>query len=200
MAELLSKIMEMETKDVIMTIAVIAGPIFAVQAQKFVEGFKEKRSRRMNIFRSLMSTRAEKLSREHVQALNMIDIEFYGRRIPILNIRYQTPKEKSVTEAWKDYKNHLNKGSSASSDGDQSQWVNKMNDLFTTLLYKMSQSLGYDYDKVQLENDCYRPEAHNTIENLQVAILSGFADVINKQKPLNIRIVDIVNEQQTPKT
>ncbi|WP_425609015.1 DUF6680 family protein [Vibrio mediterranei] len=36
----------METKDIIMTVAVVVGPILAVQAQKYIEGFKEKRERR----------------------------------------------------------------------------------------------------------------------------------------------------------
>ena len=89
--------LNMQTKDWITVIAVIAGPILAVQAQKFVESFREKKQRRSAIFKTLMSTRAERLHREHVQALNMIDIEFYGRRL--FGTRYQTSKEKSVTNA-----------------------------------------------------------------------------------------------------
>uniref|UniRef100_UPI002AA29EDF DUF6680 family protein n=2 Tax=Serratia TaxID=613 RepID=UPI002AA29EDF len=74
----MDNILGLQFKDAIMTGAVILGPIFAVQVQKYLEQFREKKQRRLNIFRSLMSTRAERLNREHVQALNMIDIEFYG--------------------------------------------------------------------------------------------------------------------------
>lgn len=113
----------METKDIIMTAAVIVGPILAVQAQKLVESFSDKRERRMRIFRTLMSTRAERLHREHVQSLNMIDIEFYGRVIPVLRIKYQTKKEQAVTHAWKIYNNHLHRQSEYES---VQQWRKKV--------------------------------------------------------------------------
>lgn len=48
-----------------------------------------------------MSTRSQRLHRDHVQALNMIDIEFYGRKIPLIKTRYQTSREQAVTHAWK---------------------------------------------------------------------------------------------------
>lgn len=98
----------MESKDIIMTMAIILGPILAIQAQKTIEVFQETRKRRMELFRTLMSTRAERLNRNHVQALNMIDIEFYGRLLPFIRTRYQTKKEQAVTHAWKSYNSHLN--------------------------------------------------------------------------------------------
>ncbi|MFQ1741704.1 DUF6680 family protein [Aeromonas veronii] len=98
----------MESKDVVMTIAVVIGPILAVQAQKFIEALQEKRTRRMSLFQTLMSTRAERLNRDHVKALNMIDIEFYGRMLPFIRTRYQTSHEQAVTHCWKSYNSHLN--------------------------------------------------------------------------------------------
>ena len=58
--------LNMDFKDWIMTASIIMGPILAVQAQRIVEIFREKRLRRMNIFKTLMSTRAERLHRDHV--------------------------------------------------------------------------------------------------------------------------------------
>ncbi len=52
----------MELKDWIMTAAVIAGPILAVQSQKIIESFLSKKQRRLNLFHTLMSTRATRLS------------------------------------------------------------------------------------------------------------------------------------------
>ncbi len=43
-------------------IAVIAGPILAVQIQKFLEGLKEKKARKVIVFKDLMSTRAAGLA------------------------------------------------------------------------------------------------------------------------------------------
>lgn len=86
----------MDTKDIIMTSAVILGPILAVQAQKVIEKFQETRKRRMALFKTLMSTRAERLNRDHVQALNMIDIDFYGRVLPFIKTKYQTKKSRQL--------------------------------------------------------------------------------------------------------
>jgi len=42
--------------------------VLAVQAQKWVEGFREKKARRLTIFRTLMATRAMVLNPNHVEA------------------------------------------------------------------------------------------------------------------------------------
>lgn len=178
----------MDTKDIIMTVAVIVGPILAVQAQKLVESFSDKRERRMRIFRTLMSTRAERVHREHVQSLNMIDIEFYGRVIPVLRMKYQTKKEQAVTHAWKMYNNHLNRQSEYES---LEQWHKKSDELFVELIYAMSQCLSYDYDKVQLERDCYRPKAHGDYEQSQLNILTGFEKVVSGERPLPMYVVNL---------
>ncbi|MFM5500088.1 MULTISPECIES: DUF6680 family protein [Aeromonas] len=184
---------EMPLKDIIMTVAVILGPILAVQAQKYIERIQDKRNRRMALFKTLMSTRAERLNRDHVQALNMIDIEFYGRLLPFIKTRYQTKTEQAVTHAWKIYNNHLNhKDDYESLD----QWIKKGDELFTNMLYAITQSLNYDYDKVQLQRDCYRPIAHGNIENTQLAILDGLDQLVNKGRPLPMYVVNLPTQDQ----
>ncbi|OQP99829.1 hypothetical protein BK412_25895 [Vibrio campbellii] len=182
----------MDTKDVIMTAAVIVGPILAVQAQKLVESFSEKRERRMRIFRTLMSTRAERVHREHVQSLNMIDIEFYGRVLPIIGTKYQTKKEQAVTHAWKMYNSHL----SRQSEYDTLEpWLKKNDELFVELIYAMSQCLSYDYDKVQLERDCYRPKAHGDYEQSQLNLLTGLEKVVSGERPIPMYVVNLTSVQ-----
>lgn len=185
--------LNMETRDWVTTAAVLVGPIFAVQAQKLVEALREKRNLRLQIFKALMSTRAERLSRNHVQALNMIDIEFYGRRI--FGIRIQSTREKSVTNSWKNYNQHLNEKSNYES---LDLWLKKGDELFTKLLYEMSQAIGYDYDEVQLRRDCYRPEAHFTIENTQLEVLSGLAEVLNGNRSLPMAVTHFPAMQNPP--
>jgi hypothetical protein len=46
----------------------LLGPVLAVQAQKWVEGFREKKARRLTIFRTLMTTRAMVLNPNYVEA------------------------------------------------------------------------------------------------------------------------------------
>lgn len=58
--------LNMVGKDWITIAAVVAGRILAVQAQKCVEALRERKQRRLKIFKTLMSTRAVRLDREHV--------------------------------------------------------------------------------------------------------------------------------------
>lgn len=184
----MSSIFGMENKDIIMTGAVIIGPILSVQIQKILEQFREKKQNRLHIFRTLMSTRSQRLHRDHVQALNMIDIEFYGRKIPLIKTRYQTNKEQAVTHAWKGYNDHLNKGKEYP---DINIWNSKSDDLFTELLYTLSQAMNYDFDKVQLQRDCYRPIAHGNLEATQANILKGLEDIFKGKTSLPMSITNI---------
>ncbi len=137
----------MEYKDIIMTIAVILGPIAAVQIQKWLEQNRNKIERKLRIFKTLMSTRATRVSIEHVQSLNMIDIEFIDKGY-----------EKVVT-AWRNYNDHLSNG-----DAKSAIWMERNDDLFIELLFEMGKSLGYKFDKVMLRRTAYSPIAHGDIE------------------------------------
>jgi hypothetical protein len=59
-----------------MVVAVLLGPILAIQAEKFLHSRRERRQRKLEVFRTLMANRAAGLSPAHVEALNRIDIEF----------------------------------------------------------------------------------------------------------------------------
>ncbi len=154
-----------------MIVAVIAGPILAVQAQKFIERLKENRNRKMSLFQTLMATRATRTSQAHVSALNMIDIEFYG--------------EKKITNSWKIYNDHLN---TKFSEDRLDAWADKGDELFTALLYSMSQYLGYDFDEVQLKRDCYKPVAHGDVELDQQKIREGLCAVLDGNKSIPMAV------------
>lgn len=184
------------TKDWITIAAIVIGPILAVQAQKILESLRYKKQKRLNLFHTLMATRATRTSNEHVSALNMIDIEFYGRRI--LGIKLQTPSEKSVTNAWKNYNDHLN----TQYHRDQFPvWADRGDQLFTTLLYKISQALNYDFDEVQLKRDCYRPIAHGDLENDQYKVRKALIEVLTGTRPIPItqfeQKEEVIQEQET---
>ena len=88
----------MRISDLIMTAAVILGPILSVRIQQWIELQRQQRERKLWLFRTLMLFRGNPQREEHVQALNLIDIEFDSRDI----------KDVSVREAWRQYLNHLN--------------------------------------------------------------------------------------------
>jgi hypothetical protein len=172
----------MESRDWITISAVIIGPILAVQAQKILEAIRFKKQRRLNLFHTLMSTRATRVSNEHVAALNMIDIEFYGRQF--FGIKLQTPAEKSVTNSWKNYNDQLN---SKYAPEQFPVWHDRGDQLFTTLLYEMSNALGYNFDEVQLKRDCYRPIAHGDLELDQHLLRKALLEVLAGTRALPVK-------------
>lgn len=151
--------LDLEFKDWAVLLAALLGPILAVQAQKAIESIREKRRRRAYLFEQLMATRASRISPEHVRALNMIDLVFYGERT--LGIQRRSSKEQRVLDAWKEYHDHLN----TKADEDRlSLWAAHGDELFTNLLYAISQDLGFKFDRVQLKRGAYSPVAHGEIE------------------------------------
>lgn len=185
----------LEGKDWVMILAVILGPILAVQAQKIVEHYRDKKARRLNIFKTLMSTRSERLSREHVSALNMIDMEFYG--FIFFGVRLQSKHEKSICNCWKKYNDSLN---IISNQSDKNLVAVTRENLFVGLLYAMSQALGYDFDDVQLRRDCYRPKGFVDIEEAQLAALHGLAGIIKNGKSIPVTIITNTSDSDSQNT
>jgi len=70
----------MTISDWLVIVAIFLAPLFAVRVQKYIENNQEKRNRKLTLFRTLMKTRAFPLNPQHVEALNMIDIEFFKIR------------------------------------------------------------------------------------------------------------------------
>jgi hypothetical protein len=143
----------------ITTFAVVVSPIIAVQIQKMLESIKEKRKKREEVFYALMRTRAARVSPDHVSALNRIDIEYYGTRF--FGIHRRSRIESEVNESWRMYLDHLN---TTVSDDQIGIWAVKRDELFTDLLYQLSKSLGYKFDKVTLKRGVYSPMAHGRLE------------------------------------
>ena len=91
-------------------IAIILGPIVALGIQRNSEKRREKRNRKLVIFKELMATRATTLSPRHVDALNAIEVEFS---------KGGGKGEKLVLDTWRLYLEHLNTRGTLS--GDQLQ-------------------------------------------------------------------------------
>ncbi len=184
----------MELKDWITILAIIIGPILAVQAQKVLETSRIKKQRRLHLFHTLMSTRASRVSNAHVSALNMIDIEFYGRHL--FGVKFQTPAEKSVTNSWKNYNDQLN----ATYNPEQfPTWVERGDQLFITLLYCMSTALGYNFDEVQLKRDCYSPVAHGNLEQDQYQLRKALLEVLDGTRAVPIKQFSGVEDEVLPR-
>lgn len=176
----------------LMIAAVLLAPLIAVQVQKYLEVLREKRQKKIGIFQTLMATRAARLSAQHVQALNMIDIEFYGRKI--IGYRYQSRSEKEITDAWKVYLDHLYRPDVTESE--LKAWTEKGADLFVELLHRMAQHLGYDFDKVHLNKGIYSPRAHGEEELEQLFIRKAFVEILQGKKAFPMAVVSFPYSQE----
>ena len=77
----------METKDILNLIALVVIPIVAVLIGRWLQDRSEKRKDKMQIFKTLMTSRIYGWTPESVNALNIIDIVFAN--------------DKNVRAAWK---------------------------------------------------------------------------------------------------
>lgn len=174
----------LELKDWAVIGATLLGPILAVQAQKAVEAFRERRGRKTRLFEQLMATRASRVSPEHVRALNMIDLVFYGERL--LGVQRRSAKEQRILDAWKEYLDHLN------NRGDAEQlmhWIAKGDELFTNLLYEIANDIGFKFDRVQLKRGSYLPVAHGELEAEQAELRRATLSLVTGKHALNMNVV-----------
>lgn len=164
--------------------ALLLGPIVAVQISEWLGRRRAQRERQLYIFRTLLATRMAKVSRDHVGALNMIDVEFFGKK----------PENKAVLEAWKIYLDHLN-----TKPEPLENWTSKGTDLFVDLLHSMATFLGYDFDKVHLNRSCYAPIAHGNWETEEQTIRKGLVDLFSKKSSLYVQLTEAKNGGESPK-
>ena len=90
----------MTISDGLMILVVLLAPFFAVFTQRKIDECKERRGQKLWIFRTLMATRGNKISLNHVQALNSIDL-FFSKK----------GKEKIIIDKWTEYLDHLTRNS-----------------------------------------------------------------------------------------
>lgn len=162
-------------------IAIIVGPVLAVQAQKWIERAREKRNLRLYTFKRLMATRGAVLSPTHVEALNMIDLEFAGKG----------KKDVEVRQRWEEYLDNL---THVVQDPEKHQaeldaWSKRNNDLLVNLLVSMSRAVGYNFTSVQIRRGVYTPLGHANFEFETQAFRRGWIQVLlgNRAIPMDVR-------------
>ena len=181
----------MDSVSVLTICAIILGPILALTIQSEVARYREKRDRKLKIFRDLMASRATRLSPKWVEGLNAIEVEFYAK----------SGKDKKVIDAWRVYCDHLNSFPQTGDASQASAWADKSQELIINLLYEMAQSLGYDYDKVGLKRNIYVPMGWGEIEIETHLLRKASLAVFSGSKPLKMSIegpVEIGGENIVP--
>jgi uncharacterized protein YecE (DUF72 family) len=180
--------MNIEIKDCLVVFATLMGPILAVQAQKWVEGVREQKGRKIRVFTQLMASRAARLSPDHVQALNMIDLVFYGNFI--FGVHHRSRKEQAILDAWKEYIDNLREGADFAEAQQQAHYA-KREELFLNLLYAMAQDVGYTFDRVQLKRGAYTPVAHEEIEADHRLLRKALIHAMSGETSLSMKVVQM---------
>lgn len=180
---------------VIMIMAVICGPILAVQTQKFLEEWKDKQRRQEDLFKTLMATRGSPLHQEHVSALNSIDLEFSDK----------IEKEKRVVSSWQVYLDHLNTGPRDPDDPNFQMkieaWHTQTQQYLNQLLLSMSNALGYDFDEVRVKRAFYKPQLYIDWEAQESQLKHNLMELLSDKRslPVTIKLIEgqgTVSEKQ----
>ncbi len=165
--------------EVFTILAIILGPILAIQVEKLLEKKRQEKERRLGIFKVLMVTRGSVLSQAHVQALNSIDIEFNS----------DNEKDKNVRNAWKAYLDELNHFPNDGSEEDKKRWNERVNGLLVELLMVMSVAVGYDFDKTYINRTAYVPQKYGETDIELDVIRKAFVQVLVGKASIPIRVV-----------
>lgn len=128
--------------DIATISAIFLGPVFAVIVTRLQDRRREKRDRKVAVLRSLLRTRQIPLHPDRVDALNLIDLEFYGRT--------------KVLIAHKDYIKNLQLPN-PTQQSDWDRFNEARHDLFVTLLHEIARDLGYSFDKHDISRIAYAP-------------------------------------------
>lgn len=160
--------------DLAIIIATLAGPILAIQTQKFIERIESKRNIQIGLFKTLMATRLERVSQTHVNALNMIPIEFYGNKYKIIN------------DAWKSYIAHLGQKTD-----NQEAWNQRCDDLFTTLIRSIAEKLGYNFYDSEIRREIYSPIAHSKMQTDNEIIRSGLIKILSGETAIPMEVTSL---------
>lgn len=134
--------------DILIILATLIGPVVAVQVQKYLEWRGASKARKQSVFETLMTTRNSAMSFEHVRALNMIEVSFYGKGP---GRRKRT--EDAVLSAWSYYLAFLNDlGVRLSTAPLEERTITQADsdrrvDLFVELLAAIASDLNYSFER-----------------------------------------------------
>lgn len=154
-------------------VAIVLGPIAAVIVSRMGEDRRRRRNSQLEIFRALMKTRRVRINAEHVWALNLIELEFYGKD--------------SIIQAYRSYMKTLNSPyPKETGDGLETAFFDEQSDLYNELLQLIGKELGYQLDKRDLDKTGYAPVGWQNDEELQRRNAVLFNEILQGRRALPI--------------
>lgn len=185
--------------EILTLVAVFLGPISAVFVTRWIDGLREDKQRRMEVFKTLMRTRRTPIYPEHVGALNLIEIEF--------------AKENLVIKAWKSLFEHLGtehirRIDEQESDGLSPELISVRNQKFydrlaqerqsllAKLLHAMAKSLNFKVEQLEIFEGGYTPQGWVDVEHAQYVARQFIMDLYQGKRVIPVGVLDYVQMQK----
>lgn len=189
--------------DALTIFALIAGPIVAVLITRWTDDRRERKNRRMEIFRTLMRTRRTPMVPEHVGALNLIEFEF--------------SRDGVVMQAWRRLFDHFGTAHPQRDDeqilpgmSDQEQgerrrrFIQRLAEerqrLLLRLLHAMATALNFPVQQLEIFEGGYTPQGWNDVEAEQAAIRRLFVEMYLGLRRLPLSVYDYTRVQSEPES
>lgn len=151
--------------------AIVLGPVLAVMVTRWGDDRRDTRRRKTDVLSTLMRTRPLRLSLEHVGALNLIQLEFYG--------------VEAVQKSYSAYRAHLNR-EFPKDTAAQNLFNDERDDLFIELLHQIARHLNYGFDKRDLEKLSYGPQGWETDETTIRMLRAMSMDLLTGKQSLSV--------------
>ncbi|MBC8640170.1 hypothetical protein IAG25_25395 [Caballeronia sp. EK] len=163
-------------------LATFFGPIAALLITFARDNRAQKYNRRLWVFRTLMATRKIGISNDHVNALNVIEVDFYGCD--------------KVVAAWKSYLAHLNDTRTPEDDA----WRETKERRLAELLFEMAAVLKFDIPALELFKGGYSPLGWAYRDARQTGVTEFFNDLSEGKKSFPIWLTGVTPPPQAPVT
>lgn len=165
------------------------GSLITQIINKFIDNKKFQKERRLEILRTLMKNRGDEsqLSKEYVDAINLINLEFYGKS--------------EVINKWKVLHNIYH---DKKYNNDLEAFSKDKNIALTKLIHSIIMTLGYNkIQQLDVLDNSYEPggwaNSSNSLREQQekhVEFLKANKEFLEHQKTLNELISDVLNNKK----
>jgi hypothetical protein len=155
------------------------GPILAVVLSLWRESVRSKYGRRLHVFRTLMATRKVGISNEHVNALNLVEVDFY--------------RCSKVEMAWNDYKEFLNDRSKLPVN---EQWSDEKEKLLAKLLFEIAAVLHFNIPAIDIYKGGYAPEGWAYRDSRAMGALEYIHQLSEGSKVVPLWLCGVTQPQQ----
>lgn len=166
---------KMDWKDIIMTIAVIIGPIVAVVITRYLDNKNFEKNRKLSIFRDLIKDRSDSLSYNFVNAFNLIQIEFSN--------------DAKVIDAWKSVLECRN----APGPQDDPEWWTRKNmeadQKINNMLFEMAKVLNIDLNPFDMQTS-YFPRGWSDEKQINLKIRNLLHELLDNKGAISVKIVE----------